>query len=130
MAPGMIRCAGFAPGTVAGLAGKLAVCTVGMDLVLSEQPEFDINISVWNQDEAYQSRHLSCYQFGEFDFVEDLQAHLGHIFTPKFQMAASSVVPLWAVPYQRLGSASWATDVWQVPGSGVPTVIVLPPVSK
>jgi hypothetical protein len=126
--PNVLVTQGFAAGLTGGLKGTLAVCAVDMDFIESLQPEFDINFAVYNQDETFHSRHLSCYQFGVFDLATDLKMSLADIFTPKWQLSATSANPLWAVFFQSVGGMSWGDLVPQSAGSGASTRVVLPPV--
>jgi hypothetical protein len=130
MAPSQIMTQGFAAGLVNGLEGSLAVCALDIDFIQSVQPEFDINVSVYNQDETYHSRHLKCYQFAQYDLAKDLQLHLSQIFTPKWQLTATSTNPMWAVFFQSAGPMNWEGGIFQHPESGVPTRVVLPPVPQ
>jgi len=127
MAPGQIMTEGFAAGMVQGLTGKLVVCALDINFIESEQPDFDINLSVYNQDETYHSRHLHMYQFAEFSLVSDLQLSLSQIFTPKWQLTAVANNPMWAVFVQMLPGMSWGGNVFQH-GPGAVTTVVLPPV--
>jgi hypothetical protein len=127
-APSQIICEGFAENWVPNLGGTLAVANLDIDFILSEQPEFDINIQVWNQNEVAQSRHLSFNQFEQYDLTEDLQLAIDQIFTPKWEFATTSTNPLWAVYFHFLNNAMWGGMCHQHPDSGVSTAVVLPPV--
>jgi len=139
-APSTILTQGFAAGMVAGLKGTLAVCALDIDFVQSHQPEFDINVAVYNQDETYHSRHLHVYQFAQFDLAADLKLAINQIFTPKWQLTATgsqartatqtggAAQPMWAVFFQSVGALSWGDAVEQDPASGAATAVVLPPV--
>jgi len=81
--PSTILVQGFAAGVVKGLMGTLVVAALDIDFIQSTQPEFDINVSVYNQDETYHSRHLHSYQFGVFDLANDLQLSISQIFHAK-----------------------------------------------
>jgi hypothetical protein len=87
-APSQIMAEGFAGGVVDG--GELAVCSLDIDFILSIQPEFDINVDVWNQQEVPQSRHLDFYQFEKYGLYDKLQLGLPDIFTVKWQLALTS----------------------------------------
>jgi hypothetical protein len=127
-APSQIMAQGFAAGVVQGLKGTLVVCALDIDFIESCQPDFDINVAVYNQDETYHSRHLHMYQFAAFDLAADLQLHVSQIFTPKFQLTATATNPMWAVFFQAAGGMSWGDNVFQHPDSGASTAVVLPPV--
>jgi hypothetical protein len=116
---------GIAGDYVPGLGGKFVVCSIAMDLIQSIQPEFDLNLSVWNQFEAHQSRHLHFEQFEQYDLIDDLQLGIGDIFTAKWHFASTSMA-LWAVFYQTLGTYAWGGYVWQHPS--YTTQVVLPAV--
>lgn len=62
MATSQVMVEGFAEGDrypgEKYMGGKWVVCSLDIDFINSIQPEFDINIDVWNQYEVYQSRHL------------------------------------------------------------------------
>jgi hypothetical protein len=111
-------------------SGTLAMCSLDIDFVLSLQPEFVINLDVWNQNEVLQSRHLRFYQFEAYDLFDDLQLGMANIFTPKWQLGTVCIRPLWAVYVQYQGEFGMAQNAWQDPGSGVPCAVVLPPVPQ
>jgi hypothetical protein len=130
-APGQIMTQGFARqliGTNTYVGGTLAVASLGIDFINTMQPEFDINVSVWNQNEAWQSRHLSFYQFQQYDLVNDLQLDISQIFTRKWQLIATATQPMWAVFFQNAGLRAWGSLVWQHPLVPLPAVVVLPPI--
>lgn len=126
MAPGQIMAEGFSEGIVDD--GKLVICSLDIDFILSIQPEFNLNIDIWNQNEVGQSRHMHFIQFQKFDFGEDLQATLQHIFTPKWHLAVTGPNPVWAVYYQTKSGVAVGGNVWHRGGSGVPAAVVLPPI--
>ncbi len=113
-----------------GICGDdVNVCTSDYDFILSQQPEFDINIYCWNEVETKFSRHLHFKDFERYDLTRDLQLDVGSIFTLGFHCATTSTHPLWAVFHQNLaGVFGWGGNVFQQPGTDVPAVIVLPPV--
>lgn len=113
---------GYAIGIVA--KGGLAICSLNIDFITSIQPRFDINFDVVNQNETPQSRHLDFYQFKVFDAETDLQLTLDEIFTAKWQLAAMSDQPMWAVYYQTVGAYGTAKNVWQAPSSAVTGPVV------
>jgi hypothetical protein len=139
-APSQIMTQGFSAGLMKGLNGTLAICALDIDFIESVQPEFDINVSIYNQDETYHSRHLHCYQFAQFDLANDLKLHVSQVFTPKWQLTAMATrsarpaigmagggrQPLWAVFFQSVGGMSWEGSISQHPGSGASTCVVLP----
>jgi hypothetical protein len=130
MATSQVMVEGFAEEFVPGMDGKWVVCSLDIDFINSIQPQFDINLDVWNQNEVYASRHLDFYQFEQYDLMDDLQLHYNEIFTPKWSFASVTTSPVWAIFYQTVGSAySWGGNVWQHPATGVPATVVLPPVS-
>jgi hypothetical protein len=131
MATSQVMVEGFAEQFVPGMGGKWVVCSLDIDFINSIQPQFDINLDVWNQNEVYASRHLDFYQFEQYDLTDDLQLHYNEIFTPKWSFASVTTSPVWAIFYQTVGSAySWGGNVWQHPATGVPATVVLPPVSQ
>ncbi len=125
MATSQVMVEGFAevPGVI---NGTLAVANIGIDFILSEQPEFDINASCWNEDEVRFSRHLHYKDFEQYDFADDLQLSFDTIFTLGFQCATSSTNAIWAVFHQTLGAMGYGGNVWQHPATGVATTVVLP----
>lgn len=128
MATSQIMIEGFAEG-FSGIKGTLAVANLDIDFINSLQPPFDINLDCWNQNESKQSRHLHFTDsFKQYDLTTDLQLSLSKIFTPKFECANTTTRPLWAVFYQYTGGLAWGSNVFQHPGSGVPTRVILPPV--
>ena len=94
-----------------------------------EEPEFDINVDVWNQNEVCQSRHLGFYQFERYDLFRDLQLGLSEIFTAKWHLTATSPNPMWAVYTQHENRAAVAAQVWQHRDAGVAVRVVLPPIA-
>jgi hypothetical protein len=54
---------------------------------------------------------------------------LDQVFTPKFQMVAESILPLYAVFFQVAGGVAWGLDPWQV-GPPAAGVVNLPPVAN
>jgi hypothetical protein len=112
------------------MGGTWAVCSLDIDFIHSVQPEFDINLTVWNQNEVMQSRHLHFFQFEQYDLVDDLQLHVSQVFTPKWSFASTSTRPVWAVFYQKAGERAWGNNVWQHPNTGVPITVILQPVSQ
>lgn len=126
-APNRFLTQGLSAGVAAGLNGKLVVCNLGIDFIESEQPSFDINFGLYNQDETYHSRHAHCYQFAEYDLAADLQMGVSRLFTPKWQMEAVSTDAMWALLIQWVGVSAWGGTV-QFPYEykGVTTTVVLP----
>jgi hypothetical protein len=127
-APSQIMVEGFAVGVVDG--GYLAIASLCIDFVESIQPEMDINIDVWNQEEVGQSRHVDFCQWKKYDLDADLQVGIEDIFTAKYQLATTATGPIWAVFYQYLGSYGAGGNVWQHPRSGEACTVVLPPVPR
>jgi hypothetical protein len=127
MATSQVMCEGFAEG-FSGIGGTWAVCNLDIDFINSVQPEFDINIEAWNQNEFPGTRHLHFFQFQQYDLTNDLQLHINQVFTPKFQFATSCTDALWSVFLQWTGNLGWANLCWQHPGHGVPAVVILPTV--
>jgi hypothetical protein len=127
MATSQILAEGFSAG-FSGISGTLVVCNLDIDFINSIQPEFDINITAWNENEQSKSKHLTFYQFQQYDVLNDLELGIGQVFTPKWHLATSSTHPLWAVMFQQTGGLMWGTNVFQNPAFGVPTAVVLPPV--
>lgn len=131
MATSQVMVEGFAEDFPATMDGKWVVCSLDIDFINSIQPEFDINLDVWNQNEIYSSRHLDFYQFEQYDLTDDLQLHYDEIFTPKWHFASVSNNPVWAIFYQTFGPThAWGGNVWQHPNTGVPATVYLPPVSE
>jgi len=121
---------GFAS-NYSGINGILAVCSLDIDFILSLQPEFNINFSIWNQYEVNQSRHKHFYQFEQYDLTADLQFDISSIFTPKWHAAASANGnSMWAVFFQWTGPYMWGGNVWQHPDMAVygEAHVILPPV--
>ncbi len=109
--------------------GVLVVANLDIDLVKSIQPEFDITVFCWNEDETKYSRYLHFKDFAQYDLTDDLQLDVASIFTEGFHCATSSTHPLWAVFYQTAGVVlATGGNVWQHPGTGVPTAVFLPAV--
>lgn len=129
MATSQILAEGFSAG-FSGIQGELVVCNLDIDFINSIQPEFDINITAWNENEQSKSKHLTFYQYEQYDMATDLELAIGQVFTPKWHLATSSTHPLWAITYQFTGGLAWATNVFQNPAFGVPTAVVLPPVTN
>lgn len=127
-APNELMTQGFAAGLAGTMKGTLTVCALDIDFIKSIQPNFDIDVSVYNQDETFHSRHLSCYQFAQYDLAADLQLHISRIFTPAWQLTATSTNPMWAVFFQSAGPMSWNSGISQR-SCPAPTRVVLPPVS-
>lgn len=127
MATSQILAEGFSAG-FSGIQGEMVVCNLDIDFIRSIQPEFDINISAWNENEQSKSKHLTFYQYEQYDIATDLELAIGQVFTPKWHLATSSTHALWAITYQFTGGLAWATNVFQNPAFGVPTTVVLPPV--
>lgn len=121
---------GFAHGWQGLTRGTWVVCSIEIDYVNSIQPDFDINLAVWNQDEVYQSRHVHFYQFQQFDLKDDLQLDLASVFTPRFHFSSTCNHAVWSVYLQYLGMLGAGGNVLQHPGTGVPATVVLPPVPK
>jgi hypothetical protein len=128
MATSEVVVEGFAENWPPGMTGTWAVCSLDIDFINSIQPEFDINLGVWNQYEVYQSRHLHFYQFVQYDLYEDLQLRIDQIFTPKFCFTSTSTDAIWSIFFQVYGPWGWGGNVWQRDGTGVPATVILPPV--
>ncbi len=127
-APSQIMFEGLAE-VEGAIYGTLAVASPGVDLVASEQPEFDINVYCWNEVETKFSRHLEFKDFEQYDLTDDLQLDIASIFTLGFHCATTSTNPLWAVFHQNLGRVfAWGGNVFQHPDSGVAADIILSPV--
>lgn len=130
----------FADDAYPTLRGNLVLVNLDIDFRTSKQPEFDVNFAVWNQNEAYQSRHVHVMQSAVLALDPDLQLDISQIFTAKIQIVAnggiladpnpnSNEAALWAVFYQTYGAVyAWGGNVWQHPLSAKTTSIVLPPV--
>jgi hypothetical protein len=127
MATSQILAEGFSAG-FSGIQGTLAVCNLDIDFINSIQPDFDINVSAWNENEQSKSIHLEFFQFQQYDVLNDLQLGINQVFTPKWHLATSSTNPLWAVMFQTTGGLAWGTNVFQNPAFATPTAVVLPPV--
>ncbi len=129
MATSQIMFEGFAEDAFGVVDGVLVVANLDIDFIWSKQSEFDINVFCWNEDETKFSRHLHFKDFAQYDLTDDLQLDIDSIFTEGFHCATSTTHPLWAVFYQTAGPAiATGGNVWQHPGTGVPTAVVLPPV--
>jgi len=130
MATSQVMCEGFSGG-FRGIWGIWAVCNLGIDFIWSVQPEFDINIEAWNQNESPGTRHLHCFQFHQYDLTDtpnNLRLRIQDVVTPKWQFATSCTAALWSVYIQWTGNLGWANLCWQHPATGVPTQVILPPV--
>jgi hypothetical protein len=117
------------------LDGTFAVCSLDIDFINSIQPEFDINIDVWNRDEVYQSRHLHFYQFYQYDLKDDLQLHRNQVFTTTWHFATTTTAPIWCVYFQSFAGVGGATNEWggnvfQHPATGLPATVILPPIPQ
>lgn len=120
-----ILCEGFAGG-YAGLSGTLAVANLGVNLITSEQPEFDINFTVWNENEIPFSRHLHFDQFEQYT-LSDLQLQRGEINSNKFQFSTiANGNALWAIFWQYVGSISFGGQCFMDPAGAVATTLVVP----
>jgi hypothetical protein len=124
-----ILCEGYTAGTF-GLDGILVVANLAIDFPQSIQPEFDINLGVWNADEIYSSRHVHFDQFEQYTLTE-LQLTLPEVNTDKFQFATSTNGnALWAVFYQYAGPFEFGGQCFMDPAGAVPTVIQLATVTQ
>ncbi len=124
--PSQIMLEGLAgiPGTI---EGTLAVVNPGIDLVRSIQPEFNINVTCWNEMESKFSRHLHFKDFEQYDQIKKLQLELSKIFTLGWHCAANSTHAMWAVLHQNFTPLfQWGENVWQHPASCVPSAVILP----
>jgi hypothetical protein len=127
---GVILFEGFSAG-VNEVEGTLHVANLDINFITSEQPEFDINIECWNQNEVPFSRHLHFRKdrsYEQYDLREDLQLALDDIFTAKFWCATATTTthPLWAVFEQRIGAFAWGGNVHTDIDWPVDTDVVLP----
>jgi len=128
MATSQITFEGFSAGSRPGLDGTLAVASINIDFINSIQPEFDINFECWNQDEVAVTRHLDFYQFNQYTMSNELELAINQVFTPKVRCTTISNNAIWPVFFQSVGNFAWATNSWQQPRTGVPAVVILPPV--
>jgi hypothetical protein len=126
MATSQVMVEGLAEELIPGLGGKFVVCSPEIDFKASIQPEFDINLEVWNQNEVYQSRHLHFYQFYQYDLTVDLQLHIDQIFTPKWWFNTTSTNAIWAIFFQYVGRTAWGCNVFQHPAAATPAQVILP----
>ncbi len=118
---------GFAARAFGVMEGTLAVANIGINYVKAIQPEFNINLSCWNQDEIRFSNHLHFKDFKQYDLSDDLKLNLESIFTEGFQCEATSTHLLWAVFYQTAGpDLAIGGNVWHNLSSGASTRITLP----
>jgi len=125
MASQTILCEGFAGG-YASLNGTLAVANLGVDLVTSTQPKFDINFTVWNENEIPFSRHLHFDQYEQYT-LSDLQLLRGEINSNKFQFSTiANGNALWAVFWQYVGGISFGGQCFMDPDGAVPTTLIVP----
>lgn len=127
MATSQIMFQGFAQGFAQGLGGKLTVCNLSNNSEKDFQPNIDVNLECWNQNEVPGGRHLNFFRFGQYDLGTDLYLRLEDVFTPKFQCASTSSAPIWAVFYQFADDLSWGGNVWQHPLTGRPATVILAP---
>jgi hypothetical protein len=96
------------------VGGKIVFCTLPSRIVPTASNPVDINIDVWNQNEATQSRKLDLNRFGRYDLTGELGLHMSQIFTPKWQLLTTSAYPVWAVFYQYWGTQRWGGNVWKL----------------
>jgi hypothetical protein len=130
-APNQFELEGVAGDLFPGLCAELAVCSLDIDFIRSIQPEFDINLFVWNQNEVGLSRHVHLYQWENYSMTLDLDLGVEALFTAGFNLAATSHRPMWAVFYQCLGPWAWGGNVWQNPYACPPPIrIILPPIPE
>jgi hypothetical protein len=116
------------------ISGTLAVASPGIDFPDQIQPEFQIEISCWNEDELDFHRVLAFKDFEQYDLADDLVLDFDNIFTLGFHCATTSPNPLWAVFHQNLRAVDqdletnfgWGGNVFQEPSAGVSAVIILP----
>ena len=117
---------GFSAGAFGGIIdGKRAVANIGINFPLSIQPEFDIHIFCWNQNEVVISKDLHYKDFEHYSLA-DLNATIANLQTPGFQCATTSTHALWAVFLQTAGvDMASGGNVWQHPATGKITTVVL-----
>jgi cysteine-rich repeat protein len=124
--PGQIMFEGLA-GFPGAIQGTLAVANPGIDFVRSIQPEFNINLTCWNEVESKFSRHVHFKDFEQYGLIKDLQLEISKIFTLGWHCAATSTHAMWAVLHQNLTPIfQWGDSVWQHPASCVPSTVILP----
>jgi hypothetical protein len=125
-----IICEGVSAG-YGGVQGTLVVANLGVDLILSEQPEFNINFGVYNEDEIFSSRHKHFEQFQQYDLGRDLGLKMGQLGgSPVFQFSTSANGnPLWAILFQYVGSLGWGSQCWMDPAGVADASLVLAPVT-
>ncbi len=124
--PGQIMFEGLA-GIPGAIQGTLAVANPGIDFVRSIQPEFNINLTCWNEVESKFSRHVHFKDFEQYDLIKDLELEISKIFTLGWHCAATSTHAMWAALHQNLTPLfQWGGNVWQHPDSCVPSTVILP----
>jgi hypothetical protein len=123
-----ILCEGIAGG-VNNIGGTLVVANMSVDFIESKQPEFDINLGVYNEDENFSSRHVDFEQFEQYD-LDDLQLNAWEIDSVKFQFATTAAGnPLWAVFFQYAGNLMFGGQCFMDPAGAASASIVLAPVA-
>jgi hypothetical protein len=116
--------------------GILAAANLDIDFILSEQPDFDINLDVHNVWEWKFSRHVHFCQFELYNLTDvDIDLTRTALGSNVFQAATTSTDAIWAVFVQDItlaavGELDWATNVWQDPTRGAAATVVLPPVTQ
>jgi len=115
--------------------GFLAVASLDIDFILSEQPDFDINLDVHNVWEWKFSRHFDFCQFELYGLRDvDIDLTRTALGSDLFQAATTSTDAIWAVFVQDIslaaGEFDWATNVCQDPTRAAPATVVLPPVTQ
>jgi hypothetical protein len=115
--------------------GILAVASLDIDFILSEQPDFDINLDVHNVWEWKFSRHVDFCQFELYSLTDvDIDLTRTSLGSNVFQAATTSTDAIYAVFVQDIslavGELDWATNVWQDPTRTAAATVVLPPVTQ
>ena len=121
---------GFTAGTF-GLSGTLAVANLGIDYLLSNQPEFDINYKCYNENEIWRSRHTHFKDFEQYSLSNlsglNLRSNMGKVFQCT---ADGGTHALEAVFFQTAGNLAFGGNIWQDPNYPVTTTTILPPVGN
>jgi hypothetical protein len=113
-----------------GLSPKLALASLDMDFIMSDFPNFDINLGVWNMNQNFQSDHFEHCPYGVYDHNDIGAFNLANLFTPIGYFKTSSTNPMVGVMLHDGGGGPpgvcMATNLWQHPDYGVAAIVVLP----
>ncbi len=109
------------------ISGRLVVANPGIDFLNAQQPQFDIDLTCWNESETQYSRSVVFKDFAQYDLRHDLYLDMGTIFSLGFHCETASTHALWAVFQQNLGTVfSWGGNLWHHADAAAVTEIRLP----